>query len=107
MAVRTTDRAYLKEVILDVFKEVAESGTIGTAATNSTVGKQWVEDILDALKPLQALSPSHGEIPKHEAPRIIQIQDALRRADLSKAVRPADASTAYYQVTIFATGSRK
>ena len=104
---RTSGRSDLKDAILEVLQEVAQSGTIGAAAASQSTGAQWVEDILDALKPLQALSPSHGEIPKEEAPRIIQIQNALRRADLSKAVRPAEPTTSFYRISIYATGSRK
>ena len=57
---RTSGRSDLKDAILEVLQEVAQSGTIGAAAASQSTGAQWVEDILDALKPLQALSPSHA-----------------------------------------------
>jgi hypothetical protein len=107
MVNRTAGRADLKGMIVEILQELAQSGSIGATRASSSPGGQWVEDILDALKPLQALSPGHGEVPKHEAPRIISIQNALRRADLSKAVRPANPTTAFYRICIHATGSKK
>lgn len=56
----------------------------GRAAMLSS-GPEWVGHLLEALAPLRALSPGYGELPTREAEKFAQIQDALSRADLSKA----------------------
>lgn len=77
----------------------------GGAASAGTTGEQpppnWIDDILKALEPLKSLAPPHGEIPPEDAKRLVQIQAALRRADLSKAERPDKSECHYRTLVIF------
>lgn len=67
----------------------------------------WITEFLEALAPLKALSPAHGELPKQDAARLSEVQDALRRADLSKATRPEDSDCIYLAISVFQRGGKK
>lgn len=84
---------------------IERSGGIPLASVDQPA-PGWLSEFIDALAPLKALAPSHGEIPEQEATKLTLIQNALRRADLSKAA-PSGAPVVYIgRITIQKGGRR-
>ena len=83
-----------------------QSGATSAASTSDQPPPNWVEEILKALEPLKSLAPTHGEIPPQDAKRLAQLQSALRRADFSRAERPADNDCRYRTLTCFIVGGQ-
>lgn len=107
MAQRPISQDDLRQAVAEVLASVLQSSSAGAMAASNPSPPNWVDDILKALDPLKALSPAHGEIPAAEANRMSIIQDALRRADLSKAVRPAAPGRSYLQIMILGTETKR
>jgi hypothetical protein len=64
------------------------------------------DTLLAALKPLEQLRPSHGELSKAAAAHFTDLQRAWRRADVAKAERPPDCGNIYLTFVVD-KGSRK
>jgi hypothetical protein len=63
-----------------------------------------LSEVLDLLRPLSNLAAPRGEMPKQDAVMFKDIQDALRRADPGKAIRPDPAQCIYLSMTVIQEG---
>ena len=94
-------KAEYQKVVADTIAMLLQNNTL-VPVEQSAPG--YLGEVLDALKPLQALRPPYGEVPDADARRFKYIQDALRRPDLSKALRPEPAECVYLTVNVFKRG---
>lgn len=79
------DYARLAAALMDRFEANAEHASARTVDT--TPG--WFDELLEALAPLKGLSPARGKLSEDQSARLMDIQRALARVDLSDAGAPA------------------
>lgn len=82
----TEEQIDMERAFAGAFALFLERANASAAASLTSSAPTWVGEMLDALAPLKALSPGHGELPDQEARKLADLQDALSRADLSKAL---------------------
>lgn len=85
MRKNTEEKIDYERAIAGALAILIERSNLGGMEAMQASAPGWVGEVLDALAPLKALAPGLGQLPTQEATILAQIQDALSRADLSKA----------------------
>lgn len=93
-------KADYERVVADTVATLLSQGIAPSEPTASG----FLGEVLDALKPLQALRPPYGELSAQAAKRFAALQDALRRPDFSKALRPESKECTYATIVFYKWG---